>query len=145
MARAAILDLLRGDTQLQTLGGDGFTVEPQYSTDQRPNATGAFIVICWRPTDYSRAIQANAEQHFDLYVHIPALISTVFGRIDDLLDRVDDIFTAAQDDGVDPTVGEDGWQLDYIGFAGRGPDFKDEDYQTICKQASYYALSSKAP
>jgi hypothetical protein len=141
MARAAILDLLRGDTQLATLGGTGFVVEAQFSYDQRPNDQGAFIVICWRHTDFDEDIQENAEQHFDLYVHIPVAISTDFGRINAILDQVDVIFHAVEDNP--PVVGGDGQQLNFVGFEGRGMDMTDEGYQTICRQASYMALSCK--
>jgi hypothetical protein len=87
MSRAAVLSLLRGDATLATLGGTGFVVEAQFSYDQRPNDAGAFIVIVWRHTDFEDDIQANAERHFDLYVHIPMLVSTDFGRIDAILRR----------------------------------------------------------
>lgn len=139
MARAAILELLRADETLAQLGGDGFVVEAQFSYDQRPNDRGAFIVICWRHTDYEDDIQSNAEQHFDLYVHIPSTVSTDFGRIEKILDRVDVLFAAVEDG--QPVVGGDGRQLDYVGFEGRSMDLTDDGYQTICRYASYLALS----
>jgi hypothetical protein len=139
VARAAVLSLLRGDAELATLGGTGFVVQAGFSYDQRPNDLGAFIVIMWRHTDFDDSIQANAERHFDLYVHIPIAVSTDFGRIDDILDRVDVIFKGVEDGA--PVVGGDGWQLNYVGFEGRGMDMTDEGYQTICRQASYMALS----
>lgn len=139
MARAAVLSLLRGDTELATLGGTGFVVQAGFSYDQRPNDAGAFIVIMWRHTDFDDGVQSNAERHFDLYVHIPVKVSTDFGRIDNILDQVDKIFAAVQDGP--PVVGGDGVQLDYVGFEGRGMDMTDDGYQTICRQASYMALS----
>lgn len=139
MARAAVLDLLRGDATLATLGGPGFVVEAQFSYDQRPNDLGAFIVIVWRHTDFDDSVQSNAERHFDLYVHIPVSVSTDFGRIDAILDRVDAIFAGVPDGA--PVIGGDGLQLDYVGFEGRGMDMTDDGYQTICRQASYMALS----
>lgn len=143
MARAAVLELLRADPQLAQLGGPGFVVEAQFSYDQRPNDRGAFLVICWRHTDFDDDIQSMAEQHFDVYAHIPARGSTDFGRINALLDRVDQIFRDAMDS---PTaiVGSDGLRLDHIGFEGRGMDQTDDGYQTICRPASYMALSSNA-
>jgi hypothetical protein len=141
MARAAVLQLLRADTQLATLGGVGFVVEAQFSYEQRPNDRGAFAVICWRHTDFEDDIQANAEQHFDLYVHLPVAVSTDYGRIDAVLDRVDELF-AGVSDAQPPVVGGDGRQLDFVGFEGRSRDLTDEGYQTICRYASYLALSS---
>lgn len=140
MARAAVLDLLRGDSALATLGAPGFVVEAQFSYDQRPNDRGAFIVIVWRHTDFDEDIQSNGEQHFDVYVHIPVSVSTDFGRINAILNRVDAIFRAVPDN--DPVVGGDGEQLDFVGFAGRSMDMTDEGYETICRYASYMALSS---
>ncbi|MDP7703181.1 hypothetical protein [Mycobacterium sp. TY815] len=141
MARDAVWTLLNADARLAELGGAGFMVIEQYATDQRPDAA-AFIVICWRHTDFSEEIQANAERHFELYVHIPVKVSTDFVRIENMIDRCDELFKAVED-STDPVVGEDGWQLDYVGFEGRGLDFEDEGYQTICKSASYMALASK--
>jgi hypothetical protein len=139
VARAAVLALLRGDAELATLGGAGFVVQAGFSYDQRPNDLGAFIVIMWRHTDFEDSIQANAEQHFDLYVHIPVAVSTDFGRIDLILDRCDVLFKGVEDGA--PVVGGDGQQLNYVGFEGRGMDMTDDGYQTICRQASYMALS----
>lgn len=139
MARAAVLAMLRGDTDLATLGGPGFVAVADFSYQQRPNDRGAFIVIIWRHTDFEDSIQANAERHFDLYVHIPKSVSTDFGRIDKILDRVDVIFKGVEDGA--PVVGGDGQQLNYVGFEGRGMDMTDDGYETICRQASYMALS----
>lgn len=138
--RDAVLTLLRGDDQLTTLGGDQFVVVPEYESDQRPG-DGPYIVVCWRAVDFTRAIQDNGPKHFDLWFHIPVDVSTVFSRIDALIDRCDTIFRAIEDG--DPLVGADGWQLEQVGFAGRGIDVTDEGYETICKSASYYALGSK--
>jgi hypothetical protein len=143
MARAAVLELLRGDSRLAELGGEGFVVVAQFSYDQLPNDKGAFIVIVWRHTDFDDDIQENAEHHFDVYFHIPRKVSTDFVRIDDMNDRVDELFKAVEDAPA-PIVGADGRQLHYVGFEGRGQDMTDDGYQTICRQASYMALSSKA-
>lgn len=141
MARAAVLELLRADAQLAALGGTGFVVQAGFSYDQHPNPRGAFIVIMWRHTDFDEDIQANAEQHFDLYVHIVTSASTDYGRVDAIIDRVDEIFAAAADTAV-PHVGGDGKRLDHIGFEGRSMDITDDKYKTICRYASYMALSS---
>ena len=145
MARAAVLELLRGDGELVALGGDGFDPETmivaQFSYDQRPSSVGPFIVICWRTTPFSGEVQENAEKRFDVYVHIPIAVSTDFGRVDAMLDRIDTIFAAVE--GF-PVTGGDGMQLNYVGFRGRGPDQTDEGYETICRPASYMALSCSA-
>lgn len=143
MARDAVWKLLNTAATLKQdhLGGAAFVAIPQYSGDQVPDAD-VFIVICWRHTDFNEDIQANAERHFDLYAHVRVKKSTDFGRIDAIFDECDEIFRAVED-ATDPVVGEDGWQLDYVGFEGRGLDFEDEGYQTICKPASYMALASK--
>lgn len=141
MARDAIYSLLKNDATLATLGGTGFTVEPNFTGDQRPNGSGAFMVIRWGPTDYDRAVQGNASHHFDLWVHFPAALSDDYVRIDDMIDRCDELFRAANDS--QPT-GADGWILDEIDFEGRSGDFEDQGYQTICRRASYKALSHKA-
>ncbi|GJO41975.1 hypothetical protein [Mycobacterium marinum] len=141
MARAAVLTLLRNDAPLVALGGSGFVVVPNFEADQRPNDAGAFIVIAWGVTDFEEAIQDNGPWHFDLYIHWPVALSTDFVRIDDMNDRIDEIFKSVEDGP--PVVGGDGRALYYVGFEGRGPDFKDSGYQTICRKASYMALSNK--
>lgn len=141
MCQDAVLALLRGDQRLKDLGGAGFVVEPEFSFEQRPNGSGAFIVICWRTTDFEPDIQANAAQYFDLYVHMPVKVSTRFAPINQIIDRCDELFRGVEDS--DPVVGDDGWQLEYVGFQGRGFQMKDETYETICRPASYFALGSR--
>jgi hypothetical protein len=147
MPRATVLALLRNDTELAALE-PGLVIVPQYSFDQRPNGNdirppgnGPFIVICWRTTDFAVEIQSNGPKHFDLYVHMPVKTSTDYGRIDAMIDRCDEIFGAVEDN--DPVLGSDHWQLEIVGFQGRGPDITDQGYETICREASYYALGSK--
>lgn len=141
MARDAVLKLLRDDAELASLGGTGFVIEPNYTGDQRLNDNGAFVVIRWQTTDTSMP-EHNGPHHFDLWFHIPMSISTVFDDIDKMIDRVDDIFDASNDTNI---VGADGKMLNYVEREGRGPDFKDSGYQTICRSASYKAFSCKVP
>lgn len=141
MSRGAVFSLLQDDEQLKALGGTGFTVLAEYDADQRPAGAKAFIVVCWRTVDYSAEIQDNGPKHFELWVHIPLVVSTDFGRLDTLLDRCDAIFKAVNEAGV-PVDGGDGRHLEQVGFAGRGIDFTDEGYETICKSAAYFAVSS---
>ncbi|WP_052957042.1 hypothetical protein [Mycolicibacter heraklionensis] len=140
MARDAVLKLLRGDQELADLGGEGFEIETNWSYDQRPNDKGPFIVLTWRPTDFSVAIQGNAGHHFNIWVHLPSEVSTDYVRIDDILDRIDEIFDAAADEAV---AGDDGRQLDCVQRHGRSPDLTDEDYRTICRYGAYEAFSHK--
>lgn len=140
--RDAVLTLLANDTELAAIGaaiGAGFTVVANFSVDQRPNNSGAFLVIVWRTTDFDVTVQANTFHHFEVYAHIPVAVSTDFVSIDRLLDRCDAIFAGVEDT---PVAGADGWQLDYVAFHGRGIDTTDEGYQTICRSASYAALGS---
>lgn len=139
MARDAVLSLLKNDSELATLGGTGFKVVANYSQDQRPNDVGAFIEIRWGVDDFDRGLQGP--RHFDVWVHIPVSVSTDFVRIDAMIDRIDDIFAAAN---ATDTVGGDGVALNYVEPEGRSGDLDDEGYMTICRRASYRALSCKA-
>jgi len=141
MARDVIYSLLKSDAELATLGGPGFVVVPNFTGDQRPNGAGAFLVIRWGVTGYAREVQDNGSHRFDLWVHYPVSLSTDYVRIDDMLDRCDELFRAANDS--QPT-GADGWTVDEIDFEGRSGDFEDSGYQTICRRASYKVLSHKA-
>lgn len=145
MSRAAVLDLLRNDTELAELGTPAgwpaLVIVPNFEADQLPSK-GAFIVVCWRHTDFEEAVQENAERHMEIYFHVPIALSTDFGRIDNMIDRVDAIFAAVEDSPAG-VVGGDGYRLNYVGFEGRGPDVTDPGYKTICRQAAYMALSCK--
>ncbi|WP_048890657.1 hypothetical protein [Mycobacterium heckeshornense] len=142
MARDAIYSLLKNDTTLAELGGDGFTVLANFTGDQRPNDKGAFMVIRWGVTDYERAIQDNGPRHFDIWVHIPASVSTDYVRIDNIFDRVDELFGAANEASQE-LAGADGRTVTVILPEGRSGDFEDEGYMTICRRASYQVLSYK--
>lgn len=141
MSRAAVFSLLSEDATLASIGGTGFTVVPSQAADQRPNDKGAFIVIVWGSQDFSDEVLENGPQRFDLYVHLPVLVSTDYVIIDRLIDRCDEIFAAVEDGP--PVVAGDGWQLNFVGFEGRGPSVSDRGYRTICRRASYAALSCK--
>ncbi|OIN79345.1 hypothetical protein [Mycobacterium malmoense] len=150
MCQDSVLQLLRGDTELASIANDatlagfeltGFVVEPFTTYDQVPNLAGAFMTIVWRTTDFEVEIQENGLQWFDLYGHLPIVLGTDYKLINAMFDRVDDLFAAVENG--DPVIGGDGWQLEQVGFAGRGPQITDDGYMTICRQASYYAIGSK--
>jgi len=138
---ASVLQLLRTDTTLADLGGNGFVVKPFTSYDQIPNPNGLFITIVWGVMDFATEVQENGPQYFDLYAHIPISVSTRVQNLNDPLDRCDEIFTAVPDNP--PVAGGDGWQLGFVGLRGRGPVFTDEGYMTMCRKASYMALGAK--
>lgn len=142
MARDAVLTLLRQDSQLAALGGPGFVIVPNNEAEQRPNDRGGFIAIVWGETDFAEEVQHNGPDHFDLYVHWPVALSTDYVRINNLIDRCDEILRAVEETngGV---VGADDRCLTYVGFEGRGPDVTDAAYKTICRRASYMALSHR--
>lgn len=140
MARDAIYSLLKNDTQLAALGGDGFTVVANFTADQRPNDTGAFLVLRWGTTDYASEVQTSGPWHFDVWVHIPSALSTDYVRIDNILDRVDALFEIANDADSE-LAGADGRTVTVIVPEGRSGDLEDEGYMTICRRASYQVLS----
>lgn len=142
MARDAVLTLLREDATLAGLGGTGFVVVPNHEADQIPNTRGAFIVIVWGETEFAEEILDNGPSDFDLYVHIPVAVSTDYVRIDKLIDRCDEILRAVEETNGGVTGGDDRC-LTFVGLAGRGPDVTDTTYKTICRRASYMALSHK--
>lgn len=134
MARDAIYRVLKNDSQLAELGGDDFVVLPNFSGDQRPNNNGAFIVIRWGYDDFDRGLAGP--HHFDLWVHMPASVSTDYVRIDNMIDRCDEIFVAANDTNI---IGGDGRILNAVQREGRSRDLVDQGYETICRRASYAA------
>jgi hypothetical protein len=160
MARDAVWRLLVGDEQLPVLMGVVTAtaarknisriaretmkalVIPNFAADQRPgDGTKPFMVIRWGADEYDPAFLVGFRR-FDLYVHIPWDASTDFNRIDLILNRCDKIFESAN--AVEQSPAGDEYVLHFIEREGRSGDFKDDGYETICRYASYKALSSKA-
>jgi len=142
--RAIVYQLITSDSQLNTAG---LTAVPQtvwhnYGADQRPDGDGPFAVIRWGPQEWDTDQQRTAFRHFDVYVHFPQLMGDdVFHDIDEIFDRMDAIFDAANDDSVI----YDGYELGYIEPEGRSNDLDDSGYQTFCRYASYKATAHKVP
>jgi len=147
MARDAVWHLLVDDPKLPTLMGVTPAdmqnlVIPNFAADQRPgNGKVPFVVIRWGADDYDEGFLINFRR-FDLYVHVPWDASTDFNRIDLVLNRFDEIFEAAT--ANQQTAAGDDYILHFVQSEGRSGDFKDDGYETICRYASYKALSSKA-
>ena len=135
--RAAVIDLLRNDAELNALGLDDDTIKPAASVDQRLSDSGPFIVIRWLTNDVEFQGAYVGPHHFDVYVHYPKDKSVSYDRIDSIIDRLDAIFEEANDTDI---VGGDGRQLNLVEKEGRGPDLEDPTYQTILRVASYKAL-----
>lgn len=140
MARDAVWSLLNQDAQLNAMGLNAATILPNFTGDQRPTANGPFMSIRWGTTDYDGQVQRNTDKRFDLWVHFPNEITTDYVRVDRVIDRIDEIFEAANDVEV---VGGDGMVLTSIEPEGRSGDLEDSVYQTICRSASYKAHSYK--
>ena len=146
MARDAVWRLLIEDVELASLLGIAKAnmselVIPNFAADQRPGGgIHPFIVIRWGADDYEQNFQVGFRR-FDLYVHVPWDFSTDYNRIDVILNRCDDIFDAAS--ALQQSAAGDGMILHFIEREGRSGDFKDDGYETICRYASYKALSSR--
>ena len=153
MARDAVWRLLVEDSELPALMGVTARTQntkiaaleqliiPNFSADQRPgNGLSTFIVIRWGADDYDIAFDSTFRR-FDLYVHIPWDMSTDYNRIDRILNRCDDIFESAN--ALQQSAAGDGAVLHMVEKEGRSGDYKDDGYETICRYASYKALSSR--
>ena len=142
MSRALIETLLKTDPDLAGMGIDEDSVFNQHDINERPKHDGPFIVIRWEEsmqfsqsyTGMSNGIP-RAPRMLTLYVHSPIEISTDFDHIDQIIDRIDQIFYPIED-----MPGTDGNTITAIRNAGRSGDLKDEGFMTVYRNATYPVL-----
>lgn len=138
MSRAAIFDAITGDTALNLLGITEDSVFQNFSLEERPIATGPFIILRWGDSDRPQFGDVKNPVRLTLWVHYPLEESTDFTRLDNILDACDATLSSVED--VD---GTDGYAVTCVRATGRSGDFKDDGFQTISKNAGYEVLARK--
>lgn len=138
MSRAAIYDALLADQRMIDLGIDRDSFLVNYDSEVRP-VDRTFIIMGWANDEVGLRgddIFTRKTKIASFWVHILKEDSTDFGRIDAILNILDDIYL--------PMIhvdGQDGQTVTCVEFAGRSRDMQDDAYQTICRSTSYRILT----
>lgn len=136
-------DALAADTSLNQLGITEGTLFANWSLDEPPMHEGPFAILRWESEpspamfDADQPVVKNVRQ-LTVWVHYPVSLSTDFNHIDSILDSVDAVMV-----GLQHQKGEDGETVTCVRVFGRSPDFKDDSFQTISRNAVYQVLSRK--
>ena len=142
MSRAAIETLLETDTTLAGLDEVSSYIFNQHDIVERPRHDGVFIVLRWEEsTVFSQTYTGmndgigRAPRVLTVWVHSPIEVSTDFEFIDEILDRIDQLFSP-----IEHLEGSDGYTVTQVQFAGRSGDLKDEGFMTVTRNATYSVL-----
>lgn len=135
MSRAAVYNLLVGDTQLSALGITASTIFSVASMDTAPR-TQPFVVLRWSNLNV-RWNMANqrGKQNLQVWAHDHG---GDYGRIVSVLDRVFDILTNASH-----IVGSDGYIMTQADWRGESEDLKDDGLKTITRNSAWEIVSRK--
>lgn len=136
-------DAIVNDEGLNALGIDGDTVFANYSLDEPPTDSSPFLILRWENEDAPVIVDpalpvVKNTRLLTIWAHYPVAVSTDFNRIDAILDGVEDVLRP-----MEHVEGEDGETLTCVRVFGRSPDFKDDGFQTISRNAIYQVLSRK--
>lgn len=148
MSRDVIWNVITTDTELNALGIDSSAVFPNYANDKRPRDDGPFIILRWENQSYLGAStlggfgsgtgMGRGPRDLTVWAHLPREISSDFTRLDEILDRLDDILSP-----LEHVDGDDGYTLTCVRATGRGGDSTDDGYSTITRNAGYKVLSRR--
>lgn len=136
MSRAVILSSIVADPVLRTIGFDDDNVLANYDGDQRPSDK-MFMVLRWGAKELDPRI-LRGPKRLTIWVHMYREFSTDYVRIDEVIDRLEELLT-----GIIDVPGADGYTLTLVDQDGSSEDLKDDGYQTICRSVSFKVLSRK--
>jgi hypothetical protein len=140
MSRAAILDAIVNDSDLQAEGFDSTNVLVNYDGEQRPSDK-MFLVLRWEAEDpvlLGDDEVVRSARNLAVWVHMYREFSTDFVRIDDLIQKLNDVLSNIID-----TPGADGYTVSRVEYRGSSRDLRDDGYDTLCRSTSYWMLSRK--
>lgn len=132
-ARAAVFSLLTTDPTLTGLGISADTVFPNGAVDVVPRKS-RFLIFRWEEVTLAPG-KASEQQVLTVWAHCPREMSTDYAPLDVILKRCTTVLTSALH-----VPGEDGI-LTSVDYNGMSPDFNDEGYKTITRNAGYTVVS----
>jgi hypothetical protein len=129
-AHAAVLGLLSYDPILQSVFGINLNrIWPAQSVDVVPRK-GPFIILRWEEETLQRGGYGRREV-LTVWAHEARESSTDYGKINEILDRVEEILMnnihVSGTDGV----------LTQVTYNGRSGELHDEGYKTITRNAAF--------
>ena len=129
-AHAAVIGLLAYDSILQSVYGVNLNrIWPAQSVDVVPRK-GPFIILRWEEETLQKGGYGRREV-LTVWAHEARESSTDYGRINEILDRVEEILM-----GSIHVSGVDGF-LTQVTYNGRSGELNDEGYKTITRNAQF--------
>jgi len=127
-ARAAVVDILGTDPQLNMLGFEADAISSSNATDT-PSRDKPFVVVHWddMPLSGGRPVHMVS-----IWFHVPKDHEQDYGRIDMAIIRTTEIMTSAEH-----VEGDDGWSLTSASFTGASPDLLDDGYNSLTRYAQF--------
>lgn len=132
MSRAAVFETLANDSQLNSLGINRDSIFHNFSLEERPIATGPFVILRWGTQDAPYWQTVKAPERLTVWAHWPLEMTEDYMKLQAMLDNCDAALTGVQD-----VVGVDGNTLSFVRMTGRSSDFKDDGFNTISRNAGY--------
>lgn len=136
MSRAAVIDTLIADTDLNALGIDADTILQASGIEDRPSNTGPFALIRWEDESGYVFGRVRPARRLVVWVHYPAEVTNDYAKIDAILDKVEDVLI-----GMEHVAGTDGQIVTCVRYTGRSSDLKDEGLQTYTRWSAFEVLS----
>lgn len=135
-ARAAVYELLVGDTELSADGITVATIFPSNATDDPPRNT-PFLFIRWAEQTPRWGMSGQpGKTRMELWAHDHG---GSYVRINRILQRCKEIL----DEAIHVT-GADGYVLTQANWRGASPDLVDDGYKTLTRNHGYEVVSRKA-
>lgn len=132
VARAALATLIADDLELQTIAetsGGPVLVYGANATDTPPQEN-LFVVL--HTDQHSKAFPGHGWYNVAVWVHLPRHLTRDYGRIDNFLLRVQELYTEAEQ-----VAGNDGWILTAATWMNNSGDNYDDGYKTITRFSNY--------
>lgn len=122
------------DPQLQAMGLTASHVKQARGLDVRPSDT-VFAMIRWYDEGQPPFGRVKPPRRMSVYVHVPEEKTNDFTKIDDALDRIEEVLV-----GLEQVEGAGGHWVTCVRYTGRSEDTKDEGLQTYYRYANFEVL-----
>ena len=140
MSRAAFIEALYSDSDLNDVGLDEDTIFHNFSSEERPSDTGPFAILRWgiRPPPRFGGTVKSPET-VRIWIHWPIQVTNDYQKIVSIFDHIDDLTKELND-----VPGSDGYTLSFVTIGGRSEDLIDDGFGTITKNAEYELHSQRS-
>jgi hypothetical protein len=132
MRPSLIYEILTGDTELQFRGISNDRVIESQSIDSRPFSTGYFITVNMEEGEIGGGAIQKGPRNVTFAVHHPMEADRDYGPVTDILNCVDRLLRAIDDD-----IGSDGVRVSQVRRGARSGNLIDEGWNTIKRTATF--------